>query len=92
MIIEVGSGTEAGNASIHAGPPGRNVWNAELSGRHPSEAKSEYDLPAEFNQKGNQFVENAVRIMQTEFGERTELTFASTPDSVYFGNVEVTKR
>lgn len=53
MLVEAGSGSAVGNPAIHAGPTGRSVWNDDVSGKHPSRAKREYDLPAEFNQKGN---------------------------------------
>lgn len=92
MIVEAGTGSAVGNAPIHAGPKGRSVWNNDVSGQHPSRAKTEYLLPPEFNQKGNQFVENAMRIMQTQFGEITEFVFATVPDSVYYGNVQVSKQ
>lgn len=91
MIVEAGSGSAAGGKAIHAGPSGRSVWNSNLDGKHPSNAKSVYNLPAEFNQTGNQFVENAIRMMQTEFGTITEAVFATTPDSSYYGNVTVSK-
>lgn len=90
MIVESGSGSAAGGVAIHAGPTGRSVWDEDVSGKHPSRAKTEYALPAEFNQKGNQFVENAMRMMQTEFGNQIEAAFAATPDNAYYGNVEVT--
>lgn len=89
MIVEDGSGSAAGNEPIHAGPAGRSVWDGDVTGKHPSRAKSEYDLPDEFNQAGNQFVENSVRMMQTEFGRATEAVFATTPDDAYYGNVQV---
>lgn len=92
MVVEAGSGSAAGGKPITAGPNGRSVWNSELDGKHPSRAKSVYKLPAEFNQKGNLFVENAMRMMQTEFGTMTETVFAATPDSIYYGNVKVAKR
>lgn len=92
MIVAAGSGSEAGNAPIHAGPTGRSVWDEDVSGKHPSRAKNEYLLPAEFNQKGNQFIENAMRMMKTDFGDVTEAVFASVPDSVYYGNVVVMER
>lgn len=92
MIVEAGSGSAAGNAPIHAGPTGRSVWDDDVSGQHPSRASSEYLLPAAFNQKGNQFVENAMRIMQTCFGDIVEFVFSSIPDSAYYGNVQVSKR
>lgn len=91
MIVEAGSGSAVGNPAIQAGPTGRSVWDEDVSGKHPSRAKTEYNLPAEFNQKGNQFVENAIRMMQTEFGSNIETAFATTPDSIYYTKVEVTK-
>ena len=92
MIIERGSGSKVGNAAIHAGPTGRSVWDEDVSGKHPSNAKTEYDLPEAFNQQGNEFIENAMRMMQTEFGELTELYMSTTPDSAYYGNVQVTTK
>ena len=89
MIVESGSGSATGSEPIHAGPTGRSVWDEDVSGKHPSRAKSVYNLPTEFNQTGNLFIENAVRIMQNEFGAATEAVFASTPDSAYHGNVQV---
>lgn len=92
MVVEAGSGRGARGKAITAGPTGRSVWNSELDGKHPSRAKSVYKLPAEFNQTGNRFVENAMRMMQTEFGAITEIAFSTTPDSVYYGNVTVRKK
>lgn len=89
MVVEAGSGSAAGGDAIHAGPTGRSVWNDELSGRRPSRAKSEYMLPDAFNQAGNEFVENALRMAQTEFGDIIETAFANVPDSAYYGNVTV---
>lgn len=92
MVVEAGSGSTVGGKPITAGPNGRSVWNSELDGKHPSRAKSVYKLPAEFNQKGNKFIENAMRMMQTEFGTMTETVFAATPDGIYYGNVKVDKQ
>ena len=89
MIVNEGSGSVAGNESIHAGPTGRIVWDEDVSGRHPSRAKTEYTLPEAFNQEGNAFVENAMRMMLTEFGDVTKKVFSTTPDSAYYGNVRV---
>lgn len=91
MIVDAGSGSAAGGSSIHAGPPGRSVWDDDVSRKHPSNARSEYDLPDAFNQKGNRFVENAVRIMKAEFGMLTEIYMGSVPEHVYYGNVQVSK-
>ena len=90
-IVNEGSGSVVGNPPIHAGPTGRNVWDSDLSGQHPSKAKSEYLLPASFNQKGNQFLENAMRLMQTEFGEMTEVVFSTLPPDTFYGHVEVSQ-
>ena len=92
MVVEAGSGSAAGGKPITAGPNGRSVWNSELDGKHPSRAKSVYKLPAQFNQKGNHFVENAIRMTKTTFGTMTEEAFATTPDSAYYGNVKVDKQ
>lgn len=92
MIIEAGAGSAAGNAPIHAGPTGRSVWDDDVSGQHPSRAKTEYLLPAAFNQAGNWFMENAMRIMQTFYGDITEYVYATIPDSAYYGNVQVSSR
>lgn len=72
MIVGEGSGSAVGGEPIHAGPPGRSVWDGEVTGKHPSHAQSEYMLPNAFNQTGNRFVANAVRRMQTRFGDRIE--------------------
>lgn len=89
MVVEAGSGSAAGNDPIHAGPTGRSVWDDELAEKHPSRAKTVYNLPDEFNQEGNQFVENAMRIMESEFGGVTDATFAALPDEAYHGKVQV---
>ncbi len=92
MIIEAGAGSAAGNAPIHAGPTGRSVWDDDVSGQHPSRAKTEYLLPTAFNQAGNRFMENAMRIMQTFYGDITEYVYTTIPDSAYYGNVQVSSR
>lgn len=90
MIVNEGSGSSAGGEAIHAGPANRSVWSSDMSGKHPSRAKSVYDLPDEFNQKGNLFVENALCMMRKEFGEETENVFSGMSDSAYYKNVQVT--
>ena len=92
MVVNEGSGSAASGEAIHAGPTGRSVWDAELAGKHPSRAQSEYDLPEAFNQQGNRFVENAVRRMQTRFGDRLGSVFAAEPDGTFYGNVHVRER
>ena len=91
MIGAHGSGdkAEGGGARIHAGPPGRSVWNEDVTGKHPSKAKANYALPDAFNQQGNRFVENAVRRMEGRFGKAVDAAFASMPDSVVYEKVRV---
>ena len=38
MVVAYGSGdkAEGGGTKVHAGPPGRNVWDDDLSAKHPS--------------------------------------------------------
>lgn len=60
MIIAYGSGNKVGNGSIEAGPTGREVWDDNVDGKKSSTAEGNWLLPDEFNQRGNQFVDNAV--------------------------------
>lgn len=89
MIIHEGSGSVVGNPAIHAGPPGRPVWDGDLSGKKASSASSEYLLPAGFNQTGNKFVQNATRRMKAFFDEILDAACATLPSSIFFGNVTV---
>lgn len=91
MIIAVGSGDAVGNPAIQAGPPGREVWDGSMEGKRPSQAESTYLLPAAFNQKGNEFVKNAVIRMKVFFDEILDAACATLPSSVFYGNVIVSK-
>lgn len=88
MIVAYGAGknAEGGGDPIHAGPYGRDVWDGDVSGKHPSTAVSEYDLPDGFNQVGNQFITNALRLVQNEFGERVA---EAIPKEVVYRKVQV---
>ena len=89
MLIAYGSGSEAGGGAIWAGPPGREVWNDDLSGRKQSEAHGEYPLPAEFNQKGNDFVNNAMRRMKPFFDDIIDDAIRTMPQGVIAKAVHV---
>lgn len=91
MIVAHGSGdkVDGGGSPITAGPPGRSVWDGDVASKHPSRAKSTYALPDAFNQQGNQFVEDAMRRMQTQFGNAIDQAFSSMPDSVIYAKVQV---
>lgn len=91
MIVAYGSGDKAdgGGSPITAGPPGRSVWDGDVTGKHPSRAKSTYALPDAFNQQGNQFVLDAMRRMQTRFGDAVEQAFREMPDGTVYTKVRV---
>ena len=65
MVVAAGSGSEAGNPPIEAGPQGRIVFNDELDRQHASQVEDQYTLPEGFNQEGNEFVANAIKRMRT---------------------------
>ena len=94
MVVAYGSGDKAQGSGtrIHAGPAGRQVWDGNLSGKTTSKAKSEYDLPEAFNQRGNLFVDNALARMRARFGDKLEAAFRSLPSSVFYRKVLVRKR
>lgn len=67
MVVAVGSGSEVGNPPIEAGPLGRIVFNDNLDRQHASQVEDQYTLPEEFNQKGNEFLYNALTRMKTYY-------------------------
>ena len=83
MVIAYGAGSAAGNEPIHAGPTGRQVWNDSLTGKKPSKAQDEYDLPDGFNQRGNDFVNQAVQETRERFDAILADAMRSVPNSVY---------
>lgn len=87
MLIAYGSGSRAGGAAIHAGPPGRDVWNDDLTGKKPSAAKSEYPLPDAFNQEGNDYVNNAMKRMKVFFDDIISEALRSMPGDIIAGAV-----
>lgn len=89
MIIEYGAGLAVGNPPIKAGPTGRMVWDDDITGRFPSEAMTSYELPKEFNQVGNFFVENAMKLMKKHFNDILEAASRDLPDSIFYQNVIV---
>lgn len=94
MVVGYGSGdkAEGGGEPIQAGPPGRQVWNNDLSGRKSSEAKQEYTLPDAFNQRGNHFISNAIKRTRAKFGDHLEAAFRRLPSSVFYRKVSVRKQ
>ena len=90
MVIEAGAGSAAGNPPIQT-RPGEKVWNDSLSAKKTSTAQSWYYLPDGFNQPGNQFVENAMKLMSKHFDDVLADASLSLPDSIIFGNITTKK-
>lgn len=91
MIVLYGSGSVVGNEKIHT-KPGQTVWNDDLDGYKTSSAKSVYDLPKEFNQKGiitAGFIKNAARNMQKDFRDILEDAINNLASSIFYDNVNV---
>ena len=76
MIITEGGGSAVGNAPITAGPTGRSVWDDDVSGRYPSQAESEHELPDAFNQQGNEWLKSALIQYEGRYGDVLEMLFA----------------
>lgn len=98
MIIAYGNGFMGyGNAtggyssgSITAGPTGRSVWDDDMNGKHPSKAKSVYEIP-QFNQEGNHFIYNSMLQMQKHFDDVLADASKSLSDAVFYKHVIVHK-
>lgn len=64
LIVTYGSGykaqTDGGIRAAIRTRPGEEVWKDDLS-RGTSTATSDYDLPDEFNQEGNMWLENTLK-------------------------------
>lgn len=86
MVVEAGAGSAAGNPPIQTRPR-ESVWNDDLTGKHESEAKSWYYLPDAFNQEGNQWVENAMKLMAKYFDDIMEDACNSVPASIFYNNI-----
>ena len=98
MLITYGSGFMAysnatggyATGSITAGPPGRMVWDNDMAGKHPSKAKSTYEIP-QFNQEGNHFIYNSMLLMQKHFDDVLADASSTLKDSLFYKNVIVHK-
>ena len=71
--------------------PGQKVLDKELAGRKDSRATEEDDLPDEFNQVGNNFVEEAIAKMRVMFKDILENATLEIPGSILARNI-TTKR
>lgn len=91
LIAHGGGSSGPTGVPITAGPPGRSVWDDDLSGKKASQAQSEYTLPAGFNQPGNEFVENAMKRMETYFPRLLRAALRSLPATLMARRVVVSK-
>lgn len=93
MLITYGSGSKAddGGNPITAGPTGRLVWDNELESQKPSESKTTYQLPDEFNQSGNHFISNSITLMEKHFNDVLANASRALENEVFYNNVVVTK-
>lgn len=94
MIIGYGSGFMAygsatggySSGSITAGPTGRLVWNSDMDGKHPSKAKTIYEIP-QFNQEGNHFIYNSMILVRKHFDDVLSDASNTLKDSVFYKHV-----
>lgn len=92
MLIAYGSGDQVpGGEKIHS-RPGELVWDDDLRTYHPSTALTEYDLPDAFNQEGNDFIANAMKLMRTHFTHLLENAAGSLPGGLFSGHVQTVSR
>lgn len=82
MVVSAGSGSAAGMPAIYAGPKGRTVFDDELAGTHGSNVLTQYDLPDGFNQKGHEWVANAMKIMSSYYQNELAAAWAAIPPSI----------
>lgn len=82
MLVAYGSGSEAGGEAIHS-RPGELVWDDDLHDFQPSTALSEYNLPDAFNQVGNDFIANAMKLMQAHFRQTLAHAGARLPAGLF---------
>lgn len=85
MLIAYGSGSRAHgapgwrkHAAMHTGPRGRVVWDDDLSGQKTS-AATRHNLPLEFNQYGNDFINRAFELMKLHFDETMKKALEHMP-------------
>lgn len=85
MLIAYGSGSRSEAPGwrphkIYAGPPGRIVWDDDLSDQKVSESKR-HAMPDSFNQAGNMFHERAMEDVKQVFDKIAEQAFRSMPEN-----------
>lgn len=58
------------------------VWDDELYATHRSQAEDAYDLPDAFNQRGYNWVDNAMKRLRTEMMDVLTAAFARMPANI----------
>lgn len=92
MLVAYGSGNQApGGEAIHT-RPGELVWDEDLHDHHPSRALTEYNLPDAFNQVGNDFLMNAMKLMRTHFQSVLSKASALLPAQLFSGHTRIEPR
>lgn len=85
MIITNGSGSLAGRQAIHE-KPGKTVLDKNLNW-HKSKAKFTEGyvrlLPAEFNQRGNKWLKNSMKLIEKHFMNTLEKANAELPSTIF---------
>jgi hypothetical protein len=77
FLINYGSGSRGlTGIAIHT-RPGELVWDNDLFEIHPSNAKTEYNLPDGFNQAGSYVFEEAYREFKPQFAAMVERAWNS---------------
>lgn len=92
MVIAYGAGSAVGRKPITAGPTGRMVWDENLDEKQKSKAQAVYELPEEFNQEGNHFIQNSVKLMKKHFNDVLNEASENIPDRIFYQNVQVKPR
>ena len=93
MLVAHGSGSKAaGGGEPIAARPGELVWDDDLRDYHPSTALTQYPLPEAFNQTGNDFVGNAMRMMEAHFKATLESLAARLPKGLFADNTMEARR
>lgn len=82
-----------GNAPpIYAGPEGTEVWDNDLWSRTSSRVKEQKEIPQSWYHEGRNYIENAIRIMRTEFADIVIGELGDMPSTVFSNNIRVSPK
>ena len=63
------------------------MWDDDLRNIKTSAAETAYPLPDMFNQEGNHFIENAMKIMAKKFDDVLDQASVNLPDDFFYRSV-----